>query len=55
LGRAALGAAAKDKTGSVRVTFAQFRWFAARYGSLGRFLQLKVNEELRRAEEAGEL
>jgi hypothetical protein len=47
VGRAALGAAAKTKTGSVRVTESENGKFAAKYGSLGKFLQLKVNEELR--------
>lgn len=49
MGRAALGAAAKTKTGGVRVTEAQYQWFAAKYGSLGKFLQMKVDEELRAA------
>jgi hypothetical protein len=31
----------------VRVTEAEDRQFKAKYGSLGKFLQLKVNEELR--------
>lgn len=47
MGRAALGAAAKSKTGSVRVTDTDNKKFIAKYGSLGKFLQLKVNEELR--------
>jgi hypothetical protein len=47
VGRAPLGAAAKTKTGGVRVTEAEDRQFKAKYGSLGKFLQLKVNEELR--------
>jgi hypothetical protein len=47
MGRAALGAAAKTKTGSVRVTESENDKFIAKYGSLGKFLQLKVNEELR--------
>lgn len=51
LGRVALGSAAKSKTGSVRVTDAQYAWFTQRYGSLGKFLQAKVNEELRAAQE----
>ena len=47
MGRAPLGAAAKTKTGGVRVTEAENDRFKAKYGSLGKFLQLKVNEELR--------
>lgn len=54
MGRAALGAAAKSKTGSVRVTESQNDYFTRTYGSLGRFLQLKVNEELQRAAEQKE-
>ncbi|QWY82753.1 hypothetical protein PP641_gp009 [Arthrobacter phage SilentRX] len=54
MGRAALGAAAKSKTGSVRVTASQNDYFTRTYGSLGRFLQLKVNEELQRAAEQKE-
>lgn len=51
MGRVALGSAAKSKTGSVRVTDAQYAWFASKYGGLGRFLQDKVNEELQKAKE----
>jgi hypothetical protein len=51
MGRAPLGAAAKTKTGGVRVTEAENDYFKANYGSLGRFLQLKVNEELRKKAE----
>lgn len=46
MGRAALGAAAKTKTGSVRVTETENTYFTRTYGSLGKFLQAKVNEEL---------
>lgn len=46
MGRAALGAAAKTRTGGVRVTEAENDKFTAKYGSLGKFLQLKVREEL---------
>lgn len=46
MGRPPLGTAAKSKTGSVRVTKAEDAYFTKTYGSLGRFLQLKVNEEL---------
>lgn len=46
MGRAALGAAAKTKTGGVRVTETENDKFVAKYGSLGKFLQLKVREEL---------
>lgn len=48
MGRAALGAAAKTKTGSVRVTETENDYFTRTYGSLGKFLQRKVNEELQR-------
>lgn len=48
MGRAPLGAAAKSKTGSVRVTVQESKYFEKHYGGLGRFLQLKVNEELNR-------
>lgn len=48
MGRAALGAAAKSVTGSVRVTPTESEIFKARYGSIGKFLKLKVDEELRR-------
>lgn len=51
MGRAALGAAAKAVTGSVRVTKAESDYFTATYGSLGKFLRLKVDEELRRVAE----
>lgn len=46
MGRAPLGAAAKTKTGGVRVTESEDAYFKRTYGSLGKFLQLKVNEEL---------
>lgn len=48
MGRAALGAAAKTKTGSVRVTETENDYFTKTYGSLGRFLQRKVTEELQK-------
>lgn len=51
MGRVALGAAKKSKTGSVRVTESQFDWFERHHGGLGRFLQDKVNEELQKAQE----
>lgn len=51
MGRVALGAAKKAKTGSVRVTEAQYEWFERKHGGLGRFLQLKVNEELQKEQE----
>lgn len=54
MGRVALGAAARSKTGSVRVTPTQDSHFTAKYGSLGKFLQLKVNEELRELAESQE-
>jgi hypothetical protein len=46
MGRAAIGAAAKSKTGSVRVTPAQYKMFEERFGGLGKFLQMQVNEQL---------
>lgn len=49
MGRAALGAAAKTKTGAVRVTEHEFAYFQRTYGGLGKFLQAKVNEELSKA------
>jgi hypothetical protein len=49
LGRAPLGAAAKSKTGSVRVTATEDAYFTQHYGSLGKFLQAKVSEELAKA------
>lgn len=49
MGRAALGAAAKTKTGGVRVTEAENAYFEATYGGLGNFLKLKVREELQKA------
>lgn len=48
MGRPALGAAARDVTGSVRITRSEADIFKARYGSIGKFLKLKVDEELRR-------
>jgi hypothetical protein len=49
VGRPALGASAKTKTGSVRVTASEDDYFKRTYGSLGKFLQRKVNEELAKA------
>jgi hypothetical protein len=46
MGRARLGAAARDKVGSVRVTDHQYKKFEERFGSLGKFLQMQVNEQL---------
>jgi hypothetical protein len=46
VGRPPLGAGAKTKTGGVRVTEDEYKYFAKHYGSLGKFLQGKVNEEL---------
>ena len=48
MGRAALGAAAKIKTGSVRLTKTEEDTIKARYGSVTRFLRLKVDEELQK-------
>lgn len=44
--RASIGAAARTKTGSVRVTQSQYDYFTTKFGGLGKFLQAKVNEEL---------
>jgi hypothetical protein len=55
LGRAPLGAAAKSKTGSVRVTETENKHFEQTYGGLGKFLQAKVNEELRKVREMQEV
>lgn len=46
MGRAALGAAAKTKTGAVRVTVAEFDRFQKEFGGLGKFLQMQVNDQL---------
>jgi hypothetical protein len=46
VGRPPLGTAAKTKTGGVRVTETEDAYFKRTYGSLGKFLQAKVNEEL---------
>lgn len=51
MGRAALGAAAKTKTGGVRVTKTEYDYFQRTYGGLGKFLQAKVNEELSKVHE----
>lgn len=49
MGRAALGAAAKSKTGSVRLTVDEEALLKARYGSVTNFLRIKVDEELQKA------
>jgi hypothetical protein len=49
VGRPPLGTAAKTKTGGVRVTETEDAYFKRTYGSLGKFLQAKVNEELAKA------
>lgn len=51
MGRVALGAAKKAKTGSVRVTQTQYEYFERKHGGLGKFLQAKVNEELQKERE----
>ena len=51
MGRAALGAAAKSKTGSVRLTEKEEAQLKAKYGSVTRFLALKVREELQKEPE----
>ena len=48
LGRAALGAAAKSVTGSCRMTDAEKKILIAKYGSVTRFLRLKVDEEMQK-------
>lgn len=55
MGRAPLGAAAKTKTGSVRVTEHENQHFEKTYGSLGKFLQIKVNEELSKVRQMQEV
>lgn len=55
MGRVAIGGAAREKTGSVRVTEEEFKYFQAKYGGLGRFLKAKVDEELRKAREREEI
>jgi hypothetical protein len=44
--RAAIGAAAKTKTASVRVTAADFQKFQQRFGGLGKFLKMQVTDQL---------
>lgn len=46
MGRIPIGPAARTKTGSVRVTEAQYDYFRTTFGGLGKFLQAKVNEQL---------
>lgn len=46
MGRAALGAAARTRTGAVRVTEAEFIKFQQRFGGLGKFLQMQVNDQV---------
>lgn len=46
MGRAALGAGAKTKTGSVRVTAAEDARFKTEFGGLGKFLQMQVNDQI---------
>lgn len=48
MGRAALGAAAKSVTGSCRMTPAEEKIIKAKYGSVTRFLRLKVDEEMQK-------
>lgn len=48
MGRAALGAAAKRKTGSCRMTEAEEKILIAKYGSVTRFLRMKVDEEMQK-------
>lgn len=48
MGRAALGSAAKSKTGSCRLTEAEERIIKAKYGSVTRFLRMKVDEEMQK-------
>lgn len=46
MGRAPLGAAAKTRTGAVRVTETEFAKFQQAFGGLGKFLQMQVNDQL---------
>ena len=48
-GRVAIGAAAKTKVGSVRITEAQSQYFQTHFGGIGKFLQAKVTEQLAEA------
>ena len=50
-GRSALGAAAKSKIGSVRITPTENEHFEKKFGGLGKFLALKVREELNKRDE----
>lgn len=46
MGRAALGAAAKTKVGGTRITKTEEDRLKAKYGSVSRFLRMKIDEEL---------
>jgi hypothetical protein len=46
MGRAALGASAKSKIGSVRLTPTEEAAIIAKYGSVTRFLRIMVDREL---------
>lgn len=48
MGRRLLGAAAKNKTGSTRLTEAEEKYLIAKYGSVTRFLRMKVDEEMQK-------
>lgn len=47
MGRAALGAAAKDKVIGVRVTHHEQQALAAKHGNPGRWLRSLIDEDLR--------
>lgn len=48
VGRRLLGAAAKSKTGSCRLTETEEAKIIAKYGSVTRFLRMKVDEEMQK-------
>jgi hypothetical protein len=48
MGRAALGAAAKSVVGSTRMTQSEAKIIIAKYGSVARFLRMKLDEELQK-------
>lgn len=48
MGRAALGAGKKSRVGAVRVTEDQYQKFEERFGGLGKFLQMQVNDQVQK-------
>lgn len=48
MGRAPLGAAAKQSIGSVRLNESEKKILVAKYGTVGKALRHLVNEELRK-------